>query len=161
MSRYQELCTLAANYGKQFGEHQDACHRLAAAVIQDYAAYLSCPLEKIEQVELDRALKATENTAPLTQKLRAVTDPEGFVHFAWRLKFDQGSYRYGATELVTFELRIAGEVAIIREEKDFSVEVQNRISWGPFFEYLYRQSQQGFSAPYGERRSRIGFLLRE
>lgn len=158
MSRYHELCMLAANYSKQFDEHENECRRLAEEIIQEYAAYLSCPLQKVEQVELNRSLKPTENAAPLTQKLRVRTDPEGFVHFAWHLTF-QASYRYGAIELITFGLRITGEGATIREERDFAVEVQNRETWEPFFNYLYRQSLEGFSVPYGERRTRIGFLL--
>jgi hypothetical protein len=158
MTRYYELCSLAAKYSKQFHEHATACRAFAAQLIQGYAAFLSCPLEKLEQVQLDRALKPTENKAPLTQRLPLTIDPEGFVHFAWYLRFDEGAYLYGGNELVTFGLRIVGDTVTIREERDFVVEIQNRDSWVVFFEYLYQQSQQGFSVPYGERRSRIGFM---
>jgi hypothetical protein len=157
MSHYQDLCVLAAKYSKQFHDHADACRRLAAHLIEEYATYLACPLEQVEQVELDRSLKPSEHVAPLTERLRVITDPEGFVHFAWRIKFDQGSYRYGANELITFGLHIAGEVITIREERDFSVS-SDRSSWLPFFEYLHQQSQLGFSVPYGERSNRIGFF---
>ena len=158
MNRYQELCVLATQYSKQFHEHADLCRNLASQLIQEYAAYLSCPLESIEQVELDRTLRPTERNASLSQRVRVITDPEGFVHFAWHVNFDAGSYLYAAKELVTFGLRVApGGGAVIREDKDFSIESQEHQTWQPFLEYLCRQSHEGFSVPYGERHSRIGF----
>jgi len=158
LSRYDDLCALAVTYSRQFHDHTDACRRLAAGLILEYAAYLSCPEDNIKQVELDRSLKPTENEVPLAQRLPVTIDPEGFVHFAWHVHFERRGIRHTARELITFGLRITGDSATIREDRDFSILVASRDSWTEFFEYLHQLSQHGFSAPYGTRRTRIGFL---
>ena len=158
MSGYRDLCALAVKYSKRFHDHNDECRILAAKLILGYAAYLECPLDKIKQVELDRTLKPTERTTSLSERVRTIVDPEGFVHFAWRVSFDSPASQHAATELVTFGLRIRDGIAIIREETDFAVNVDGVATWEPLFVYLHRQSENAFSAGHGERTKRIGFV---
>ena len=157
MTRYDDLVALAIPFSKHFHDHGQACRRLATQLIHGYAAYLSCPLEKVLQVELDRDFKRTEKTSPLTQRCLIRVDGDGFVHFAWSIAFDRGVSRFGAVEFIQLAMRIDDGRAIVREEREFTIDPSDEASWAPFFEHLFEESRRGFSAPYGQRRTRIGF----
>ena len=91
MSRYDEISTLATRYSKQFHDHHSECRETAARLILGYASYLECPLEKIQQVELDGKLLATSKTVSLSDRVKNVVDLDGFVHFARRITLEQSS----------------------------------------------------------------------
>jgi hypothetical protein len=158
MTRYEQLTDVAIPCAHKHIQYYESCQRLAFSLAAGYAEFLEYPHDHVVFVLLDRNLDRIEKTEPISIDPSMVFGNDGFWYFCFRIKYEKNSDHGYMFEYIKLGLKLNEQIATVREDRDFEIDMARAGSTDEFFNHLFSDSMQRFASLPLFPSKHIGFV---